>query len=115
MQLLECFNVLLPATLAERSADAAALNAVLRVVATGDGGGDWTVVLKNPTPSCRPYAAEDEGSIDAVMTMAASNFETWLTSPTMGVQMVLDKRLVVTGPSGPKAVALRKAIALIPA
>ena len=109
----ECFNARLPEALTLQPVPAGALNTVIRFVATGADGGDWTIELQGLTPECRPYAPADDPTIQATMTMAASDFDAFFLSPSTALQMFLDKRLTVKGTNGKDAIKLRRALALI--
>lgn len=110
MTATECFDHLLPAALAAHAAAASALNTVLRV--TVPSVGDWTITLKG-VPSCVPYQPADDAEIRAIVTLSATDCETYLGSTAAGIQLFLDKKLVVTGTNGKEITKLRQALNLL--
>ena len=113
MNATECFGTALPTALTTQTEKAVALNTIIRITITGPNGGDWTVSLKGPSPTCRPYMDTDATAIQAAMTLASSDFDAFLASASTSVQMFLTKRLVVTGPLPTDAIKLRLALKLM--
>lgn len=109
----ECFNARLPEALVLQPTAASAINTVIRFVATGADGGDWTIELQGLTPACRPYAPADDPILQATMTLATEDFDAFFQSASTSLQMFLNKRLTVKGPNGKDATKLRRAFALI--
>ena len=108
MTATECFNGSIQVVL-QQHPELAQIDLNYRVIATGTGGGDWYVQLKDPLV-CRPYGAEE---VACTFEMLAADVPEWLTGTKASFQMFLDKRLRVTGPSVKDAQKLRRVLSLL--
>ena len=110
MTAIECFDTSLPAKLAANQQKAIKLDTVVRVTATGDGGGDWTVTLKAPTASCRPHQPSDDTAVQATVRIAASDVPAMLSGPTQMAALVTAGKVTFSGPKPADAALLACAL-----
>jgi 3-hydroxyacyl-CoA dehydrogenase/3a,7a,12a-trihydroxy-5b-cholest-24-enoyl-CoA hydratase len=86
------FGTNIPAKIAN-SADPKAVNAIFCFKLTGDGGGVWTVDLKE-NPGVREG---DEGKADCTLELAASDWGSISGNPGAAMQLYLTGKLKVSG------------------
>ncbi len=70
------------------------LNAIYLFNVTGDGGGTWTVDLKNDPPSCKEG---DAGNAECTVEVSDEDFAAMLKDPQLGMQLYFQGKLKVSG------------------
>ncbi len=87
------FGENLPKKIAANEDKAKAIGAVFLFTVTGDGGGIWTVDLKN-SPGVREG---DDGSSECAIEVSAPDWELMSENPSSAMQLYFSGKLKVSG------------------
>jgi len=90
----DLFNTQVPEALAKNPDKAREIGAIYVFKISGDGGGEWTVNLKDNPPSC---VAGVHGTANCTIEVAHTDFVTMLTNPAAGMQLYFTGKLKVSG------------------
>lgn len=89
------FNEKMPKALEKAPEKAKEVNAVFLFKVTGDKGGTWIVDLKSDPPAIT--AGEDGPEPECTIELTSEDFETTMSDPQMGMQLMFQGKIKVTG------------------
>ncbi len=92
----ELFDTQVPDSLAKSSAKAREIGAIFLFQISGDGGGEWTVDLASPEPSCQRGNPEQR-TAHCTIEIAHEDFKDMLRAPPLAMQLYFQGKLKVTG------------------
>jgi alkyl sulfatase BDS1-like metallo-beta-lactamase superfamily hydrolase len=96
MSAQELFDSRVPRTLAGDPSKAKEIGAVYLFKITGERGGEWTLDLASPAPSCKP-GNPDQRTADCTIEIAHEDFEAMIGKPALAMQFYFQGKMKVSG------------------
>jgi hypothetical protein len=96
MSAQELFDSRVPSTLARDPGKAREIGAVYLFKISGEGGGEWTVDLASPAPSCKP-GSPGQRTVDCTIEIAHEDFKAMVGKPALAMQFYFQGKMKVSG------------------